>query len=227
MIRATFPQTARAIDWADANSVTGHSIANTMENAAYHRSSGRKGGGGHCRGLAARMCLGSFNISRRVNFVTTPQTIPRLHELLGSVSVMQRVATGLPVKESADNSCSTLGRTASSESDSTCSLDDTVKQANDLADVFSHTTASRSPMEEHASPSTDPSANAQFVKAASNPDVGTMFADFDICDILTSGGATQTTVDICEILTSGVHGYWGPRPVEFEMDCYRASEVCH
>ena len=234
MVRVAFPQTVHPIDWADANSVTGHSVVNTMENAAYHNRSGKKGKGAHRRAAAQLSCLGAFSSCRQVQFVSLAEDIPRVI-IAGFLPGIERVATGLPNKIiSSGNSCGSLSRAASS--DSFCSLDDTVKRPTS---DHAHCPAHCDDMKEHMAAPARPFVDAfsahhcpvdgciKPYSAAAHLDAHSNLLDFDICQILTCGGSSRTPkpVDICDILTSGGRGCC-PSPVEFQGDCYRASEIC-
>jgi len=218
IVRAAFPQTVHPIDWADANSVTGHSVVNTMENAAYHNRSGKKGKGAHRRAAAQLSCLGAFSSCRQVQFVSLAEDIPRVI-IAGFLPGIERVATGLPKKIiSSGNSSGSLSRTASS--DSSCSLDDTVQRPTSDG---AHCPAYCDDTKEHLAAPARPFVD----NGARRPAADTTTLDFDICQILTCGVSSRTpsTVDICDILTSGGRGCC-PGPVEFQGECYRASEIC-
>lgn len=203
VLKGCMPEHAKPLDWHSEHSVEAHSVVNTLQNALYHRRSGRNGRQGERRrALLPKMTCNSFVSARIVSFDLVAVSIAssgsvrvvRSDDETVLLSVHTRVPTGL-LSSAASHKAATadiLERAPSSMS-SVRSLDSTVPR-DELDHACDH----------------DGAAHGKAVPVVEAClSYGDMVGHSDICDILTTGSDTRCSpVDICDVLTTGGLDQW-------------------
>ena len=208
VVKGCMPEHAKPLDWHSEHCVEAHCVVNTLQNALYHRRSGRTGRQGERRrALLPKMTCNSFASARVVSFDlvtidiassgfmrrrTSDDDKGLLSDEKGLLSVHTRVPTGL-LSPAASHKAATAATAdilerASSSTSSARSLDSTVPR-DELDHACDHDAAAHGKA-------------VPVIEACLS--CGDIVSHTDICDILTTGSDTRCSpVDICDVLTTG------------------------